>query len=209
MDGRPNLHLWQPLVLILFLSSEPIILANRTEINQKGFASKMRFSVGSEARIYEGTTITVKCPVRNFKKSQIIWERGVTPLLPSNDTRIKVNQGGTLRIRHVRKNDSGVYACRAGSARETFTLRVKGMLGLCTVVTRSILNQVLEMVQKRLILHVLQKIMRRGNVALKAPPPCVSVCAVMQLCLTMGARSVNMEHKCFFYRLHARLLLLL
>ena len=100
-----------------------MILANHTIVHQRQLASKMRLSIGTEAYLFEGTTITVKCPVQNFKKSEVVWQRGQSPI-PTDNRRMKVVNGGTLRIRHVKREDSGVYACIAGSARETFTLHI-------------------------------------------------------------------------------------
>lgn len=83
----------------------------------------MRLVIGQEAYVFESTVVTIKCPVVNFKKSQLIWERGLTPIVDT-DPRMKVVSGGILRIKHVEERDSGVYACRAGDQRETITLHV-------------------------------------------------------------------------------------
>ncbi|XP_041464441.1 ADAMTS-like protein 1 isoform X2 [Lytechinus variegatus] len=103
------------------------ILSNRSTFYQTGLVSKVRLVIGQEAYVYESTVVTIKCPVVNFKKSQLIWERGLSPI-EDTDPRIKVVSGGILRIKYVEERDSGVYACRAGDQRETITLHVRSGL---------------------------------------------------------------------------------
>ena len=105
--------------------AEPEIVANRTTYRQTDFSNKKRLTVGMTADVMRGVTITVRCPVRNFKKSRIQWQRGSDPIGP-DDRRAKVLKEGTLRIRGVKTSDQGVYTCVAGPASERFILHVKG-----------------------------------------------------------------------------------
>ncbi|XP_038078928.1 ADAMTS-like protein 1 [Patiria miniata] len=106
--------------------TEPEILANHTTYHQVGFKSKLRLTVGMTAHVNRGVTVTVKCPVKHFKKSAIIWRRGPREIT-TNDARAKVLPEGTLRIRWVTEEDQGVYSCIAGTAKERFTLHIRDM----------------------------------------------------------------------------------
>ncbi|XP_030833073.1 ADAMTS-like protein 1 [Strongylocentrotus purpuratus] len=118
-EARPDDHV----TCNLPKCNEVEILSNHTTYYQTGLVSKVRLVIGQEAYVFESTVVTIKCPVVNFKKSQLIWERGLTPIVDT-DPKMKVVSGGILRIKHVEERDSGVYACRAGDQRETITLHV-------------------------------------------------------------------------------------
>ena len=113
--------------VFFILLSETTILVNHTTYHQVGFKSKVRLTVGMSAHINKGVTITVKCPVKHFKKSGIKWHHGPREI-PRSDVRIKVLPEGTLRIRRVMKTDQGEYTCIAGPVSERFTLHVRGIL---------------------------------------------------------------------------------
>ncbi|XP_033633733.1 ADAMTS-like protein 1 [Asterias rubens] len=103
--------------------TDPVILANHTTYSQVGFKSKLRLTVGMSVNINKGVSITVKCPVRYYKKSELEWYRG-TKEIAASDPRAKVLPDGTLRVRHVKEQDEGVYTCVAGKTRERFILHI-------------------------------------------------------------------------------------
>ena len=107
-------------------SADPVILANHTTYSQVGFKSKLRLTVGMSVNINKGVSITVKCPVRYYKKSELEWFRG-TKEIAASDPRAKVLPDGTLRVRHVKEQDEGVYTCVAGKTRERFILHIIGI----------------------------------------------------------------------------------
>ena len=104
-----------------------MIIANHTTYNQVDYKTKLRLTVGMSANINKGVTITVKCPVRYFKKSEIQWFRGLK-VISTSDVRAKVLPDGTLRVRHVKEQDEGVYTCVAGATRERLILNIRGMI---------------------------------------------------------------------------------
>ncbi|XP_071506076.1 ADAMTS-like protein 3 [Diadema antillarum] len=102
------------------------ILANYTTYRQPSPSAKVRLIIGQEAYILPHTTITVKCPVINYNRNRMTWERGNTPIRDGSDgdPRMRVISRGILRIKNVEATDAGVYACVAGDQRETLTLHV-------------------------------------------------------------------------------------
>lgn len=53
-----------------------------------------RFKVGGEAKVYEGSRLKIKCPVKNFDRARISWLKDGVPL----------KQSGTNRDVHKRWN---------------------------------------------------------------------------------------------------------
>ncbi|VDM26060.1 unnamed protein product [Toxocara canis] len=84
---------------------------------------KLTLNVGGRANLYQGTSIKVKCPVRNFAKNKIEWTKDGKKIV--NSAHIKVSSNGALRIFHARMEDAGVYACFAGGIQGNVTLTFK------------------------------------------------------------------------------------
>uniref|UniRef100_A0A7E4VDV1 Ig-like domain-containing protein n=1 Tax=Panagrellus redivivus TaxID=6233 RepID=A0A7E4VDV1_PANRE len=84
---------------------------------------KLTLNVGGLANLYEGTSVKVKCPVKNFDRSRIVWTKDGETV--HNNAHIKVSTNGALRIFHARMEDAGLYACFANGARGNVTLQFK------------------------------------------------------------------------------------
>uniref|UniRef100_A0A914Z7N8 Ig-like domain-containing protein n=1 Tax=Panagrolaimus superbus TaxID=310955 RepID=A0A914Z7N8_9BILA len=84
---------------------------------------KLTLNVGGIANLYEGTSIKVKCPVRGFDRTKIVWTKDGEKL--QNNAHLKVSSNGALRIFHARMEDAGIYACFANGARGNVTLHFK------------------------------------------------------------------------------------
>uniref|UniRef100_A0A0N4ZKU1 Ig-like domain-containing protein n=1 Tax=Parastrongyloides trichosuri TaxID=131310 RepID=A0A0N4ZKU1_PARTI len=74
---------------------------------------KLTLNVGGYANLYEGTSLKIKCPVKNFDKSLIIWRKNGKKI--QNTSHIKVSTNGALRIFHAKMSDAGVYSCLANN----------------------------------------------------------------------------------------------
>ncbi|KAI6203526.1 Ig-like domain-containing protein [Aphelenchoides besseyi] len=85
---------------------------------------KLTLNIGGSANLYEGTSIKVKCPVRNFARNRITWTKNGRRI--ENNAHIKVSSNGALRIFHARQEDAGTYECPAGSVRLRFKPREIG-----------------------------------------------------------------------------------
>uniref|UniRef100_F1KU82 ADAMTS-like protein 3 n=1 Tax=Ascaris suum TaxID=6253 RepID=F1KU82_ASCSU len=90
---------------------------------QQSHHRKLTLNVGGRANLYQGTSIKVKCPVRNFAKNKIEWTKDGKKII--NNAHIKVSSNGALRIFHARMEDAGVYACFAGGIQGNVTLTFK------------------------------------------------------------------------------------
>ena len=129
-------------------SSAPLIrqysdesVSNKVEFFEQNNPNhrKMTLNIGSVANLYEGTSIKVKCPVRGFDRSKIIWTKDGEKLKNSGKilnsielskihiglAHIKVSVNGALRIFHARMEDAGLYACFANGPRGNVTLNFK------------------------------------------------------------------------------------
>uniref|UniRef100_A0A915E5V3 Ig-like domain-containing protein n=1 Tax=Ditylenchus dipsaci TaxID=166011 RepID=A0A915E5V3_9BILA len=84
---------------------------------------KLTLNVGGYANLYEGTSIKVKCPVRNFDRQRIYWTKDGKKLV--NNAHTKVSSNGALRIFHARMEDAGLYACFANGVHGNVTLKFK------------------------------------------------------------------------------------
>ena len=78
----------------------------------------------SRAYLLPKTSVVIKCPVRRFQKSLIRWEKDEQHL--QNSKRLGITKSGSLKIHSLEAADIGVYRCIAGSAHETFVLKLIG-----------------------------------------------------------------------------------
>ncbi|KAI6182267.1 ADAMTS-like protein 1 [Aphelenchoides bicaudatus] len=84
---------------------------------------KLTLNVGGYANVYEGTSIKIKCPARNFARHKITWTKNGQRV--ENSAHIKVSSNGALRIFHVKEQDAGLYECFANGPQGNLTLRFK------------------------------------------------------------------------------------
>lgn len=84
---------------------------------------KLTLNVGGFANLYEGTSIKVKCPTREFNRQRIHWTKDGQRI--ENNAHMKVSSNGALRIFHARMEDAGLYACFANGVRGNVTIRFK------------------------------------------------------------------------------------
>ncbi|VDN50352.1 unnamed protein product [Dracunculus medinensis] len=101
----------------------PLSLLSKDVEQQHKHHRKLTFNIGGHANLYQGTSIKVKCPVRNFTKSNIQWMKDGRII--SNNAHTKVSTNGALRIFHARMEDAGVYTCLAGDVQGNVTLAFK------------------------------------------------------------------------------------
>uniref|UniRef100_A0A8C2UB35 ADAMTS like 3 n=1 Tax=Coturnix japonica TaxID=93934 RepID=A0A8C2UB35_COTJA len=85
---------------------------------------RINFTIGSRAYLLPKTSVVIKCPVRRFQKSLIRWEKDEQHL--QNSKRLGITKSGSLKIHSLEATDIGVYRCIAGSAHETFVLKLIG-----------------------------------------------------------------------------------
>ncbi|XP_033120586.1 ADAMTS-like protein 1 [Anneissia japonica] len=97
------------------------ILGNSTSVIQAKRMSKVRLQIGNTAKLYQGTTVLIRCPVVNFKKSNLLWTKNDVPIT-RHDGKFQILQDGTLKIWNIEKEDRGVYSCHAGDVSKDFNL---------------------------------------------------------------------------------------
>uniref|UniRef100_A0A158P8F3 Ig-like domain-containing protein n=1 Tax=Angiostrongylus cantonensis TaxID=6313 RepID=A0A158P8F3_ANGCA len=102
--------------------SKPQLLSNRV-FEQNASEKKLTLGIGGMATLYQGTSIKIKCPRKNFDKKKIYWTRNGRRI--KNDAHIKVSANGNLRIFHARMEDAGVYECYTNKLQGNVTLRFK------------------------------------------------------------------------------------
>lgn len=100
-----------------------ILSLNRVYIQTRQ-EKRIHFTIGGRAYLLPKTSVVIKCPVRRFQKMLIRWEKDGQDL--SNSKRIGVTKSGSLKIHSLEASDIGVYRCIAGSAMETFNLKLIG-----------------------------------------------------------------------------------
>ncbi|VDL72774.1 unnamed protein product [Nippostrongylus brasiliensis] len=103
-------------------SGKPQLLTNRI-FEQNASEKKLTLGIGGVATLYQGTSIKIKCPRKNFDKKKIYWTKNGKRI--RNDAHIKVSANGNLRLFHARMEDAGVYECYTDSLQGNVTLRFK------------------------------------------------------------------------------------
>ncbi|XP_054005175.1 protein madd-4 isoform X1 [Hylaeus anthracinus] len=102
----------------------PIISSQNTTYNQTDPAGEVNLKIGGVAKVFQGTlSVKIRCPVREFDKSQIKWTKDNKELRRSR--KYKISRKGALKINRITEADSGVYACIAGSSHAETQLIVK------------------------------------------------------------------------------------
>ncbi|KAG8455062.1 hypothetical protein GDO86_001328 [Hymenochirus boettgeri] len=85
---------------------------------------KLQFVVGGYAYLFPKTSLVLRCPVRNYRKPQIIWEKDGRHLISSEHVTVAPN--GYIKIHHLRPTDTGVYTCMAGPSQESVIIKLIG-----------------------------------------------------------------------------------
>ncbi|CAJ0593718.1 unnamed protein product [Cylicocyclus nassatus] len=101
---------------------KPQLLSNRV-FEQNASEKKLTLGIGGVATLYQGTSIKIKCPRKNFDKKKIYWTKNGKRI--RNDAHIKVSANGNLRLFHARMEDAGLYECYTDSLQGNVTLRFK------------------------------------------------------------------------------------
>ncbi|CAI4228533.1 unnamed protein product [Auanema sp. JU1783] len=101
---------------------KPQLYSNRV-FEQNASEKKLTLGIGGVATLFQGTSIKIKCPRKNFDKKRIYWTKNGKKI--RNDAHIKVSSNGNLRIFHARLEDAGVYECFTDSLQGNVTLRFK------------------------------------------------------------------------------------
>ncbi|KAM9330667.1 ADAMTS-like protein 1 [Gastrophryne carolinensis] len=83
---------------------------------------KLQFVVGGYAYLLPKTSLVLRCPVRRFRKSQIVWEKDGKHLISSEH--VTVAPHGYIKIHQLRPTDTGVYTCMAGPSQEHFVIKL-------------------------------------------------------------------------------------
>nr|XP_028561741.1 ADAMTS-like protein 3 [Podarcis muralis] len=107
-----------------YASLGPQILSIHRVYIQTRQEKRINFTIGSRAYLLPKTSVVIKCPVRRFQKSLIQWEKDGQHLQISK--RLGVTKSGSLKVNSLEASDIGVYKCIAGSAQETFVLKLIG-----------------------------------------------------------------------------------
>ncbi|KAM4707871.1 ADAMTS-like protein 1 isoform 2-T2 [Discoglossus pictus] len=85
---------------------------------------KLQFVVGGYAYLLAKTSLVLRCPVRRFRKPQIIWEKDGKHFISSEHVTVAPN--GYIKIHQLRPADSGIYTCMAGPSQEHFVIKLIG-----------------------------------------------------------------------------------
>uniref|UniRef100_A0A8D0L1A5 ADAMTS like 3 n=1 Tax=Sphenodon punctatus TaxID=8508 RepID=A0A8D0L1A5_SPHPU len=107
-----------------YAAQGPQILSTHRVYIQTRQEKRINFTIGSRAYLLPRTSVVIKCPVRRFQKSLIQWEKDGQHLHSSK--RLGITKSGSLKIQSLEATDIGVYRCIAGSAQETFVLKLIG-----------------------------------------------------------------------------------
>ncbi|CAJ0584163.1 unnamed protein product, partial [Mesorhabditis spiculigera] len=101
---------------------KPQLKSNRV-FEQASDEKKLTLGIGGVATLYQGTSLKIKCPRKNFDKKRIYWTKDGRRI--RNDAHIKVSTNGNLRIKHARLEDAGTYECFTDSLQGNVTLHFK------------------------------------------------------------------------------------
>ncbi|KAL1513501.1 hypothetical protein ABEB36_002905 [Hypothenemus hampei] len=100
-----------------------ISVTNSTFIQHDPKKNKITLKVGGAATLFTGTTVKIKCPVKRFDRTKIVWKKD-NVLLPQN-RKFKGSKKGALRIQNLTLRDRGTYTCLAGKSSAGITISVR------------------------------------------------------------------------------------
>lgn len=96
-----------------FESDRPDISVTNTTFKQHDpKKDKVTVKVGGAAILFTGTTVKIKCPVKRFDRTKIIWKKDQVVL--EQNKKFKNSKKGALRIQNLSLRDMGTYTCVAG-----------------------------------------------------------------------------------------------
>ncbi|XP_066139353.1 protein madd-4 isoform X1 [Euwallacea fornicatus] len=105
-------------------SDKPIIsVTNSTFIQHDPKKNKVTVKVGGAATLFTGTTVKIKCPVKRFDRSKILWKKDNT-FLPQNK-KFKSSKKGALRVQNLSLRDMGTYTCVAGKSAASISISIR------------------------------------------------------------------------------------
>ncbi|XP_046398762.1 ADAMTS-like protein 1 isoform X4 [Ischnura elegans] len=99
-----------------------IAVTNQTYVQQSP-KKKVTLKIGGSAIVFWGTQIKIKCPVKRFNRTKILWAKDHKFL--NSSKKYRISKKGALRIQDVVYRDSGVYTCVAGRSSADLSLSVK------------------------------------------------------------------------------------
>jgi len=114
-------------------SDNPEIKANLDQdyIQTDPYLKVVKLKVGGRATVYVGTTLKVRCPVKQYDKRQITWARGNIMFHSgkkrARHSKVSVSGKGGLKIKTIGFKDSGIYTCMASKSRAQIEVFVKGV----------------------------------------------------------------------------------
>lgn len=112
----------------VFDSDRPHIdKSNTTFIQHDPKKKKVTVKIGGAATVFEGTVVKIKCPVKRFNRTRIIWQKD--HVLLSKSKKYKTSKKGALRIQNLAYRDSGTYTCKAGKSSADIVLSVRPIPG--------------------------------------------------------------------------------
>ncbi|KAK6017419.1 hypothetical protein OSTOST_17062, partial [Ostertagia ostertagi] len=100
---------------------KPQLLTNRV-FEQNASEKKLTLGIGGVATLYQGTSIKIKCPRKNFDKKKIYWTKN-GKRIRNDGIKVSVRMGNLLSVNV--DEDAGVYECYTDSLQGNVTLRFK------------------------------------------------------------------------------------
>ncbi|XP_069781445.1 ADAMTS-like protein 1 [Narcine bancroftii] len=102
----------------------PRILGLRKIYVQLRKERKLQFNIGGQAYLLPKTAVLLRCPVRRFRKSMIMWEKDGKHL--SSSPHVTITHFGYIKINQLKAINVGTYTCVAGPARDNFVIKIIG-----------------------------------------------------------------------------------
>ena len=97
------------------------IARDSSEYVQTKRRGKVELTVGGVNTIIPGTTITIRCPIRNARPSEIIWLKRGKSMIPDIG-RVRKTKKGILKIHRARPTDAGMFICKSDSIEANVTI---------------------------------------------------------------------------------------
>ncbi|XP_037082113.1 uncharacterized protein LOC119102763 [Pollicipes pollicipes] len=101
----------------------PQIITSNQSYEQETIQRRVTLKIGGTASVFKGTTVRLKCPVKQFDRSKIVWTKDGSRLAGGRKYRLKAN--GQVNVRQVEFRDAGRYTCIAGSAMASLELSIR------------------------------------------------------------------------------------
>jgi len=113
--------------------NNPKIKANTEQqyVQSDPYQKAVKLKVGGRATVYIGTTVKVRCPVKQYDKTKITWAQGNllyhSGKKRARHSKVSVSAKGGLKIKNIGFNDGGVYTCMASKSSAQLEIFVKGI----------------------------------------------------------------------------------